>query len=380
MSTVGVLLNVDDHAVARYARSRILTSAGFEVHEAANGEETLEKAAKHRPDLVLLDVHLPDLDGIEVCRRLKQADQKSSVMVLQISASALSAAHAKEALDAGADAYLMEPVEPDVLVATVKALLRLHQAERSLLLSNRKLEMVNKELQRSNQDLQQFAFAASHDLQEPLRTISTFTQLIEKEMGASLDGRQRGYFERVLEGTSRMGALIRDLLSYSQAGRENRPQSVVAVDVALSAAISNLRQQLDAAGCKVEIKQPLPTVWGDPTNLVSLFHNLLSNSLKYRKPGVTPIIQIDAESLSSSEWVVRVKDNGIGIAAEYYHQIFEPFKRLHGYEIPGTGMGLALCRRIVESYSGHIWVQSTPGEGATFCFTLRTAEEPEPQA
>ena len=221
-------------------------------------------------------------------------------MVLQISASALSAAHAKEALDAGADAYLMEPVDPDVLVATVKALLRLHQAERSLVHSNRQLEIVNKELQRSNQDLQQFAFAASHDLQEPLRTISVFAQLIEQEMKDQLTGRQKGYFERVLDGTGRMQALIHDLLAYSQVGREDRPQAVVEVEDAVSAAISNLRQQLDAAGSTVEVIQPLPAVWGDFTNLVSVFHNLLSNSLKYRKPDGAPAIQIEAER--SSPW------------------------------------------------------------------------------
>jgi len=127
MTPTAVLINVDDHDAARYARSRILASAGFRVHDASNGEETLALAQKHQPDLILLDVHLPDLNGIEVCRRLK-AQQDTSIMVLQISASAISAAHAKEALDAGADAYLMEPVDPDVLVATVKALLRLHRA------------------------------------------------------------------------------------------------------------------------------------------------------------------------------------------------------------------------------------------------------------
>lgn len=368
-----VLLNVDDHEVARYARGRILSSAGFQVFDASNAAETLELAEKHRPDLVLLDVNLPDLNGVEVCRLLKQARPTASVMVLQISASALSAAHAKESLDAGADGYLMEPVDPDVLVATVKALLRLHHAERSLVHANRQLEMVNKEFQRSNQDLQQFAFAASHDLQEPLRTISAFTKLIENELKEGLNERQKGYFERVLDGTSRMGALIRDLLAYSQAGRENRPKAFVAVEAAVSAARSNLSQPLDAAACTIEITTPLPTVWGDSANLVSLFHNLLSNSLKYRNPDVAPLVQIQADPLPPSEWIIRVKDNGIGIAAEYHHQIFEPFKRLHGYEIPGTGIGLALCRRIVESYGGHIWVESTPGEGTTFCFTLRGA-------
>jgi len=208
----------------------------------------------------------------------------------------------------------MEPVDPDVLVATVKALLRLHRAERSLVHSNRQLEIVNKELQRSNQDLQQFAFAASHDLQEPLRTISVFAQLIEQEMKDKLTEQQKIYFERVSDGTSRMQILIHDLLAYSQVGREDRPQAVVEVEKAVSAAITNLREQLDAASTKLEIDEALPTVWGDFTNLVSVFHNLLSNSLKYRKPDTAPVIEIGADRTSPLEWTIRVKDNGIGIA------------------------------------------------------------------
>ncbi len=121
MTSTPILLNVDDHEAARYARSRILSSAGFQVHEAGTGEEALAKADEHRPDLILLDVHLPDINGIAVCRRLKEGQQDRPVMVIQISASALTAAHAKEALDAGADVYLMEPIDPDVLVATVKS-------------------------------------------------------------------------------------------------------------------------------------------------------------------------------------------------------------------------------------------------------------------
>jgi len=368
-----VLLNVDDHEGARYARSRILSSAGFRVFDAGSARETLELAEKHRPDLVLLDVHLPDHTGIEVCRRLKETRQDTSVMVLQISASALSAAHAKEALDAGADAYLMEPVDPDVLVATVKALLRLHHAERSLVHANRQLEIVNKELQRSNQDLQQFATAASHDLQDPLRTISIYTQLIAQEVGDTLSEKHRGYLKWVTDGTVRMQTLIRDLLAYSQVGREGRTQSVIDLGKVVKAAISHLEEPMQAAGGVVEIPQPLPSVWGDFSNLVSLFHNVISNSLKYRAPERTLAIQICAEPTSEVEWTIRVKDNGIGISEDYHEHIFRPFKRLHGFGIPGTGVGLALCQRIVEEAGGRIWVESAPDQGSTFCFTLRAA-------
>jgi signal transduction histidine kinase len=373
MTPTAVLLNVDDHEAARYARSRILSSAGFRVHDAGSGKETLDLARKLQPDLVLLDVHLPDVDGIEVCRQLKEAQLNTSVMVLQISASALSAAHAKEALDAGADAYLMEPVDPDVLVATVRALLRLHLAERSLMHANRQLEILNKELQRSNQDLQQFAIAASHDLQDPLRTMSIYTQLITQELGDQLSEQHKGYLKWVTDGTTRMQALIHDLLAYSQVGREGRAQAIVDLNGVAQAAIAELAEQLQMAGGVIEIPQPLPSVWGDQASLVSLVQNLLSNSIKYRSPDRTLAIQIHATQTSPVEWTIRVTDNGIGISPDYHEHIFRPFKRLHGFGIPGSGVGLALCQRIVEEFGGRIWVESVPDEGSSFCFTLRAA-------
>ena len=372
MNPAAVLLNVDDFESVRYARSRILAAAGFRVHEASNGAETLELAEKHQPDLVLLDVHLPDFNGIEVCRRLKQ-QRDTSPIVLQISASALSPSHAKESLDAGADAYLMEPVDPDVLVSTVRALLRLHHAEQSLQHANRQLEIVNKELRRSNEDLQQFAFAESHDLQDPLRTISIFTELIHREMGGDLSERQEHYFKRVASGITQMSTLIRNLLAYSQVGREGHSLTTVEIDGVVSAALANLADQIKQEGCKVEIPHALPRVFGDFTSFVSLFQNLLSNSLKYRDPDRALVVRIEAEQSSAVEWVIRVTDNGIGIPKEYHQQIFEPFKRLHGSEIAGNGIGLALCQRIVEVGGGRMWVESTPGEGTTLCFTLRAA-------
>jgi two-component system sensor histidine kinase/response regulator len=375
MTTAAVLINVDDHEAARYARNRILSGAGFTVHDAATGAEALALADTHQPDLILLDIHLPDIHGIEVCRRLKRREHDASFMVLQISASAIAAVNAKEALDAGADGYLMEPVDPDVLVATVNALLRLRKTERALAHAKLELEAVNKELQRSNQDLKHFAFAASHDLQEPLRTIAIFVQLIEKELRDTLTDQQKGYFHEVLSGAGRLKTLIHTLLEYSQVSQEGRPQSMVDVTQALAAAVSNLRQSLEVAGCTVEVLSDLPLVWCDSPHLVSVFHNLLSNALKYRKADGDLLVKIHAKQSSPGEWTIGIQDNGMGIPARYHDQIFEPFKRLHGSEIPGTGLGLALCRRIIEAHGGRIWVESAAGEGATFFVTLRAATE-----
>jgi two-component system sensor histidine kinase/response regulator len=365
-----ILLNVDDHLVARYARSRILTKAGFKVYEAGTGLETLDLVAKYKPDLVLLDVHLPDISGFEVCRRLKQEMTDHSCIVLQITASAISPTNATTALDGGADAYLTEPIDPDVLVATVRAMLRLHHAERALAHANRQLAITNGELMRSNTDLAHFAFAASHDLQEPLRTISIYLELIQKAVEPKLEGQEREYFEFVASSADRMRTLIWDLLAYSQVGRDAVAKSIVSLREVATWAVANLRENIKENGAQIEVAEDLPDVLGDFSQLGQVFQNLISNALKYRQESVTPVVQIRCAKHSETEWTVSISDNGPGISPEYHEEIFAPFKRLHGSEIRGSGIGLALCRRIIDSHGGRLWVDSDIGRGATFSFTL----------
>jgi signal transduction histidine kinase len=366
-----ILLNVDDHEVARYARSRILTGAGFTVYEAGSGAETIEAVAKYRPDLVLLDVHLPDINGMEVCRTLKENMGDAPFIVLQITASAISPSHATTSLESGADAYLTEPMDPDVLVATVRAMLRLHNAERSLAHANRQLEITNRELMRSNIDLSHFAYAASHDLQEPLRTISIYTDLMRASLKGRLDEKEESYFAHVISSAQRMRSLITDTLAYSQAGRETLAKGVVDLKEVVNWATANLARSIDATQTRIEIAEGLPSVIGDFARLGQVFQNLLSNAIKYRiQPGEPLLVQIQSEKFGESNWKVTVKDSGPGIEEQYQKKIFDPFKRLHGSEIPGSGIGLALCRRVIEAHGGQIWVESEPGQGATFAMTL----------
>ena len=240
-------------------------------------------AARQKPDLVLLDVHLPDMSGYEVCKRLKRDLGQPACLVLQITASATSAEHATKALDGGADADVTEPIDPDVLVATVRAMLRLQEAERALTHANRQLEIANRELVRSNADLAHFAFAASHDLQEPLRTISIFSEMVEASARAKLDEREREHFRRVISSAARMRALISDLLAYSQIGREAVTTSVVNLDEVVTWAISNLREGIEESAARIEMEKKLPAVLGDFSQLVQVFQNLISNALKYRQ-------------------------------------------------------------------------------------------------
>ena len=380
MDEAAIIVNVDDNEPARYARSRVLKTAGFEIHEAGSAKEALLKVASVHPDVVLLDVHLPDANGIETCRELKANPENASLLVIQMSASALTAPHATAALNSGADMYLMEPVDPDVLIATVNALLRVRKAERDLAKTNlalqeanNRLEVLNGELQRSNDDLQQFAFVASHDLQEPLRTVTTFVQLIQDSIGDRFSPEETMYFQRVFDGAERMLHLIKDVLAYSQVGRDQRDKwEKVELEKVVGRAIENLSERVRESKAEIVVN-PLPAVNGDFAQLANLFQNLISNSIKYRQIDVPLCIEISAERRAPSEWTIHIRDNGIGIAPQYHEQIFVPFKRLHGRNIPGTGIGLAVCKRIVEMHHGHIWLNSEEEGGATFSLTLPAA-------
>jgi signal transduction histidine kinase len=231
------------------------------------------------------------------------------------------------------------------------------------------LRRSNQELRRANEDLEQFAYSASHDLQEPLRQVAVYSQLLERKFESVLDPKAREYLDWCVEGAHRMEMLIRDLLAYSQAGKTALDSSQpVDVDGVLETVRENLATAIEESGAVLEIA-PLPKLYIHPTPLTHVFQNLISNAIKYRGEQ-SPRISIGA-SADGSWWRFEVKDNGIGIPPEFCGQIFGLFKRLHNREAyPGTGIGLAICQRVVERYGGRIWVESTSGQGATFFFTM----------
>mgnify|MGYP001588739798 CR=1 FL=1 len=230
------------------------------------------------------------------------------------------------------------------------------------------LREINLALRRSNEDLNQFAFAASHDLREPLRMVAIYSQLLPRRFGDRLNGEAGSFLQHVLGGVQRVDTLLSDLLVYSRVASP-RDSTVELVDcgVALDAAIGNIRGAFPDSGAVVT-RDPLPSVLAQSSHSILLFQNLLSNAIKFRSDQ-PPRIHVSAEQ-RSGEWLFSVRDNGIGIDPQYWKLIFGVFKRLHGREVPGTGIGLALCSRVVERYGGRIWVASEPGRGSTFFFTF----------
>jgi len=227
-------------------------------------------------------------------------------------------------------------------------------------------------LKGSNDDLQRFAYVCSHDLQEPLRSIISFSQLLERRYRTQLDGEAGEYIGFIVEGGQRMQALIRDLLQFSRVtahGSTIRPTDSAAV---LTEVLGDMRSAIGETGASVE-HGPLPMVMADPTQLGQIFSNLIANAIKYCAPETTPMVRIAAIEDGPS-WSFAVEDNGIGIAPEYFDRIFVIFQRLHTKdEYEGTGIGLAIVRKIVEQHGGRCWVESTPGVGSTFRFTLKPA-------
>ena len=228
----------------------------------------------------------------------------------------------------------------------------------------------DEQLRRLNSDLKQFSYAASHDLQEPLRMVMSFTQLLAKEYKGKLDGRADVFIGHAVAGAERMESLLRDLREYWSVN-EQKAENLVPVDcnLVLERALAYLEMPVKESGA-VLVYDSLPTVTAEELPLTLLFQNLIGNAIKYRRQDRPPRIHISAERGADGAWTFSVADNGIGIAPEHLEMIFGPFKRLHGREYPGTGLGLAMCEKIMERYRGRIWAESTTGQGAVFHFTV----------
>jgi light-regulated signal transduction histidine kinase (bacteriophytochrome) len=243
-------------------------------------------------------------------------------------------------------------------------------AQRALELerANEELADAKVQLERSNEELQRFATVASHDLREPLRVVSGFADMLARRYGGKLEGDANRFVEAISSGVARMDEMISDLLAYARAGSPDQPFEPVDCNDVVADALASLQRAVDDAGAQIDV-EPLPTVTGNPATLRQLFQNLIANAIKFvDEPPAR--VRIWAAEIPEG-WRFSIRDNGIGIAPEEVERIFGMFTRLHGSDrYPGTGVGLAVCQRIVDVHGGRIWVESAPGGGSQFMFTI----------
>ncbi|HEV3190543.1 MAG TPA: ATP-binding protein [Polyangiaceae bacterium] len=370
------VLVVDDEAADLLALEAVLDGLDLNVVTARSGRQALEKLREGEFALVLLDVRMPDWDGFETAKRIRAQEQANPTPIIFLTGYDSSDFPVAQAYRMGAVDYMVKPYAPEILRAKVTGFVELYRARRQAEAALRQTDQLLKvaqqtaaELARSNRDLEQFAYVASHDLQEPLRMVTLHLQLLERRCADRLDDEMRAHTGKAVAGARRMRALIKDLLAYSRvAGAGTLPNESVDCSPVFEEAVANLAAAIQESNASVTCGR-LPTVHGDRGQLVELLQNLIDNAIKFRSSH-PPKVYVEARNFNG-EWRFAVRDNGIGIDPRHHERLFNLFQRLHSsQDYPGTGIGLALCKRIVEHHGGRIWVESLPGEGTTFHFTL----------
>ena len=335
--------------------------------------EGLEELAAGRADVVLLDLSLPDSHGLETFATAhSQAPETPIILLTGLDDEEL----AVQAVQLGAQDYLSKSrMEGQLLVRSLRYAIERQTLLAELVRQSDELARLNEDLRRSNAELEQFAYVASHDLQEPLRMVSSYVEILAEDYSGRLDADADRFIGYVVDGATRMKGLINDLLTYSRVGTQGKSFGPADCNLIVERVLMDQARALEECGGTVTYME-LPVVMADDTQLTQLLQNLLSNALKYRRD-VAPRVHVCAEERPDA-WAFSVSDNGIGIAPRHSERIFQMFQRLHHRsEYPGSGIGLAVCQKIVERHGGRIWVESEPGKGSTFHFTISTLLEEE---
>jgi signal transduction histidine kinase len=360
------VLHVEDNELDAELVAQALRRGGFSAAVVVvQAEAEFERELRtHRPDIVLADYNLPQwkgMDALDVLRR-----EGLDIPLILVS-GALGDVTAVECIKRGATDYVLK----DGLARLPEAIRRALQEKRLLRLrrqAEEDLAQKVEELARSNADLEQFAYVASHDLQEPLRMVAAYTQLLGERYRGKLDENADKFIGYACEGALRMQALIQDLLAFSRVGRNCAACSRVDCDAAMTEVMMSMRPAIQESGAVVTYAA-LPVVWAERSQMTQLFQNLIGNAIKFHGKDA-PEISVRAEK-TGSQWLFSVSDNGIGIDPEQAEHIFVVFQRLHTRtEYPGNGIGLAICKKIVEHCGGKIWVEAQAGHGSIFKFTL----------
>ena len=362
------LLLVDDRAENLLALEAVLAPLGQRIVRAGSGAEALRHLLTDDIAVIVLDVQMPGLDGFETAHHIKQRERSRDIPIIFLTAISQDLEHRLRGYDSGAVDYIFKPVEAEILRAKVGVFLELELKTRLLREQHDQLVRKSMELERSNRDLEQFAYIASHDLQDPLRVVAGFIELLGDHLGETADPVAREWMGRITATTERMSALISDLLVYARAGADAAPPEPVDLDAALAAAIERLRPAVEDAGARLSYGR-LGVGMGRAGDLTQVLQNLLGNAVKFRSPGVAPVVEVSSERRDDLV-IVAVCDNGRGVPVDQLERAFQMFERLDGDPYPGTGLGLAVCRKVLERGGNRIWMERNEGPGVTVRFTV----------
>jgi len=311
--------------------------------------------------VVLLDVQMPEMNGFETAMLMQEHESMRSVPIIFVTAISKEEKYATQAAEIGAVDYIFKPINPDILRSKVKVYLDLYVQREQIL-------KLNGTLSRSNADLEQFAYVASHDLQEPLRMVATYTELLSEHFKGALDEKAEKYIHYAVDGAKRMQQLVKELLAYSRVDTQGQKPTPIKSGIVVKNVLDGLKMAIEENRAEI-VCDELPVVRADTVQLAQVFQNLIGNALKFHDE--RPLqIHIGAER-NDDKWAFRVADNGIGIDKQYADVVFQMFQRLHERgRYDGSGIGLAIAKKIVERHGGRIWFDSELKKGSTFYFTM----------
>jgi signal transduction histidine kinase len=379
---VNILL-VDDDAKSLIATEVVLSELKQNTIKAKSGKEALRLVLEYEFAVILLDVKLPDMDGFQIAEFIRRHKKSRDTPIIFMTAYGRDEIMISRGYSLGAVDYIFKPIIPEILRAKVAVFIRLfettiqlkeagrlleQQSQQELQKRARELEKLNKELEDSNKELDQFAYIASHDLREPLRTITNFIQLLGSKYQSMFNDEAKQYMFFISDGAERMKNLIKDLLEFSHVGRKELLRENVSVPLVLENVKQSLYNEIMKSEAEIIADADLE-IRVNPPLFQQLLQNLISNAIKFRGDK-RPRIEIQAKN-HTNKWIFSIQDNGIGISREHQKIIFQIFQRLHKTEeYSGTGIGLAICEKIVRKHGGRIWVESESRKGSTFFFSI----------
>jgi signal transduction histidine kinase len=368
MTPLNILL-VDDKPENLLALETILRQPDRQLFRASSGNEALRLLLKHDFALVLLDVEMPEMDGYETAQLMRSEQRTRHLPIIFVTAGDRSDQRTFRGYEVGAVDFLQKPINAHILKSKVAVFAELHRKSEELKAQSAALERTSAALHEKVADLENVNRTLSHDLRAPLRSIHAFAEVLRDALGAELEGDAADALRRILRASARMGRMLDDLFGLLRVSAADGVLTDLEAEPVLVEVLESLRSDLQQSGAEVS-HEPLPQVRAHPTLLAQILQNLIGNAIKFAGAGAPPRIHISAEPTGTG-FRFAVRDHGVGIDPAARERIFKVFERVGDTSaVPGTGVGLALCKRAVEKLGGKIWVEPTPGKGSTFYFTV----------